>query len=183
MDWNSFTSILVGGSLTLGGSWFMFRIQRRSSFYETQLKELYGPIRTLLWKIQAETQQRNRILEAGGKAWNNVVNAQVDRLPREQPNFEPYKKMLEDQNDRYEEVIRPLYRQIETILVEKSWLVTEETKNFFLKLYQYNNGQDLILQKRIPGEVYQDIEIKEEELQPFYDHIICTVEILQKKIR
>lgn len=63
------------------------------------------------------------------------------------------------------------------------WLAEPETLEFLNKLVHYNESQDLILEGKVPSEVYSLNELKEEELNPFYSHLSTTTELLKKKMK
>ncbi len=153
--------------------------QHRHAFLEKQLREFYNPLWALRLKIQTMSELKARILSTTNSVW---VKEAERMAPGKGPDFEPFQKTI-DFYKNHEEELRNLYKKMEKTFLDNIWLAETETQQFIEKLIHYNHAQDLALSKSIPRGVYPLIEVKEEDLEPFYNHLLVTVKKLQNKIR
>ncbi len=161
-------------------TWLISRQQQKYSFREKQLKEFYGPLLALRLEIQALSNFRCNMLNNAESAWGEK-SSKADL--GEKVDFTSYEKIIDYSNLQYKTVIRPLYRAMQKLFLDNIWLAEPETLGFLSKFVNYNESQDLVLTEKIPSEVYSLIELKEEELKPFYTHLSATTELLKKKMR
>ncbi len=161
-------------------TWRISRQQQKYYFCEKQLKEFYGPLLALRLEIQALSNLRCETMSAAESAWGKK-SSKADS--GEKVDFTPYGKIIDHYNLLYKTKIRPLYRAMQKTFLDNIWLAEPETLEFLSKFVRYNESQDLILEEKIPSEVYSLIELKEEELNPFYTHLSATTELLKKKMR
>lgn len=170
-----FISVTISALVSLR----ILKKQQKHAFFEKQLKEFYNPLWALRLKIQTMSELRARILSTTNSVW---VKEAERMKPGKGPDFEPFQKTIDFYNN-HEEELRNLYKKMEKTFLDNIWLAETETQEFIEKLIHYNHAQDLALSRNIPRGVYPLIEVKEEELKTFYDHLLTTVKKLQNEIR
>lgn len=162
--------VAVGSLLN---SWLINRRDRearRAEFLTRQLTEFYGPLLSLRMEIRARSELRVKIqhaantkymgdlLAAGPSGHDAVVD---DYLPSLQT-------MIRDENETFEQILMPRYREMVTIFRDKMWLAEPETRSQFMALVEFVDVWDKVLKDALPRAIVPAIGHTEENLHLFY---------------
>jgi hypothetical protein len=170
------------GGVFLGG-WLSDRRERekrRNDFITRQLSEFYGPLVSMRAEIRARGDLRLKIetaidekhardlVEAGAYGGQNAIR-QVN-----EENIPPMLAVMRDEYKIFTDVSMPLYRKMLDVFREKMWLAEAETRGYLPLLIEFVDVWERHIRGTMPGEVVREIKHTEENLRPFYDHLIST---------
>jgi hypothetical protein len=102
--WQSL-SALVGAAVVYVFGIRQLSIARRNAFIEKQLSEFYSPLAGYRKQIRTKSELRLKISNAANEAWQEL-------LPDTHEQFEPYKKIIEYDNNQFREELMPLYEKM-----------------------------------------------------------------------
>jgi hypothetical protein len=183
-------SAFSGLAGVLVGSWLSRKreaSQRRHSFVERQLREFYSPLLGIRSEIQALGQVSVKVSKTGNAVWR----AHCDRY-RTAPNVlaewcekhkDEYTADIEYNNRQFEEVLLPAYKRMVVTFRENLWLAEIETRVYFAKLVEFVDLWVRWLEHTIPALVMREIDLRESELLPFYEHLAVTHDELQRRLK
>jgi hypothetical protein len=178
------------GGVFLGG-WLTNRREQkkaRSDFITRQLSEFYGPLVSLRSEIGARGELRLKIetaidekhmrdlLEAGQYGGQNAIRQVTDE------NIPPMLGVMRDEYKIFTDVSMPLYRKMLDVFREKMWLAEPDTRQYLSDLIEFVDVWERHIRGTIPGEVVQEIRHTEQNLYPFYDHLMATHDRLRDKL-
>ncbi len=122
-------SIAVFG--TLAGGFVAHRyvnVQARTTksieFVERRIREFYSPMVGCFKKIRALSGLSNEISEAGNVAWQKICESQPKPFLNHDQYFEPFKAVIEYDNNQLYEQILPTYDQMVEIFTQNYWLAS-----------------------------------------------------------
>lgn len=153
---------VVAGALMLRGN---ERSRQRLDFIEKQLRELYSPLHSLHQEIRTLSETRVRIQHASEAAWREICQ----NTPR--PDFEPFSKITEYDNDQFKSMLLPAYEKMLLTLREKFYLAEESTRGHLPTLIEYLEIWRRDQSRSLPGEVIRKLGHSEERLEAFYDDL------------
>ncbi len=178
------TALLPAISVTVGillGAWLSSRrdtAQRRYSFRERQLRDLYSPLLALRSEIRIKSELREKVRAAAHAEWQRLCQEARDtasppenlrKLSTEKgPELE---RLFDYDNQQLVEDLIPSYRKMLTVLRDNLWLAEPETRSYLDKLIEFVELWERWLAKAVTAEVVRRLGHSEESLHPFYDHL------------
>jgi hypothetical protein len=156
------------------GHYFTARHYKKAKTYEfteRRLEELYGPLCSRLEQLRSDGNLKVAIYQAKDAAWKEKCARRGPTSDDHDKAFEPYAKSIDYENRHFREVVIPLYDEMLEILNEKRYLAYSSTLTFYDPFYRFVEVWHRWLDDAIPGEAVKRIEVREEELQPFYREI------------
>jgi hypothetical protein len=178
------------GGVFLGG-WLSGRNEqrrRRLDFINTQLRELYSPLLSIRRQVRALSELRVRVATETDGVWQELCAEARERggpealrrlTEERRPDFDA---ILKYENEQWQNVLLPSYKQMLQIFREKFWLAEESTREHFQKLIVYIELWERTLNKTIPGDVVARLDVREAELQPLYDDLDQTFRNLRAMV-
>ncbi len=174
------------------GAWLANRqnqVQRRLDFCERQIRELYSPLVGIRKEIRILSEFRVKGGEASQEWWQKVCEfgKQIKDPNRASQYYdkegEKITTQIEYENKQLTEKIIPSYRKMIGVFKDNYWLAEEETKKYFPALIKFVETWERFLSKTHPVDVIKNINVKEEELMPFYEHIEAIHKSLREKLK
>jgi hypothetical protein len=170
--------ILVGVPLT---AWLSSRrdtAQRRYSFRERQLRDLYSPLLALRSEIRIKSELREKVRAAAHAEWVRLCQEARDtanppenlrKLSTEKgPEME---RLFDYDKQQLVEDLVPSYGKMLTVLRDNLWLAEPETRSHLGKLIEFVELWERWLAKAVTAEVVSRLGHNEESLHPFYSHL------------
>jgi hypothetical protein len=169
------------------GAWLTAKretTQRQLKYIENQLSLFYSPllgIRSTIQKnaelrvtIQGEAQEQWAILCSHSEALNPEEKQKIttEKWPR-------FKNLLDYDNQKFEDVLFPLYEEMLDCFRKNYWLADEETRRYYPVLLQFVEVWNRNLKDALPIEVWNALDYKEAVLKDFYVHIEAKHEELR----
>jgi hypothetical protein len=165
--------VAVGAVLTswLGGK--RERATRRAEFLTRQLQEFYGPLLSMRKEILARSELRVKIQQSADSLHlRDLVEAGPGRQDDVTDGYLPgLLKMVRDENETFENILMPRYREMVSLFREKMWLAEPETRSHFAALVEFVDVWDKILREALPREIAPAIGHTEENLKPLYANL------------
>jgi hypothetical protein len=174
---NIIQAVAIIGTVWL--TWHVYKQKQKYYFAERQLNEFYSPMLALRLQIKALSDLRVKIENKANQAWQEKCS----KAGNQEVDSAPYEEIVDYHNLEYKTTIRALYRAMQKLFLDNIWLAEPETLEFLNKFVQYNETQDRILTHKLPSEVYRLVEVKEETLEDFYNHLKTMTERLKKKMK
>ncbi|SRR5229473_2258760 len=172
-------SAIFGFLGILVGAWLSSRrdtAQRRYSFGERQLKDLYSPLLGLRSEIRIKSELREKVRAATHAEWQRLCQEARDtadppenlrKLSAEKgPELE---RLFDYDNQQLVEDLIPSYRKMLTVLRDNLWLAEPETRSYLDKLIEFVELWERWLAKAVTPEVVRRLGHSEESLHPFYE--------------
>lgn len=181
---------LVLGTL-LGYRFFVkrFKLEKRLEFIRHQVKEFYSPLVGCRTRIRASSELRDELSSACGTAWTRICDEQPRPFLEHEKYFEPFKKQIEDENQRLKKDILPLYDKMVDIFTKNLWLAEDSTKDFYKPFCRYVELWHRFYDHAIPPSALgKEVTIDEKDVLPFYKNLENNLnrlrhELSQKKGR
>jgi len=148
-----------------------YRARKTYEFAERRLDELYGPLCSRLKQLKANGELSVAISQARHEAWQDECKRAPTPFLDHERTFEPFKDSIDYENARFREYTMPLFDEMLEILNTKRHLAFPSTLSFFDTFYRFVQLWRRWLDDAIPGEAIERIEVREEELRPFYADI------------
>ncbi len=168
--------ILIGVPLTAWLSSLRDTAQRRYSFGERQLKDLYSPLLALRSEIRIKSQLREKVHAAAHAEWQRLCQEARDtadppenlrKLSAEKGS--EFERLFDYDNQQLVEDLIPSYRKMLTVLRDNLWLAEPETRSYLGKLIEFVELWERWLAKAVTPEVVRRLGHSEESLHPFYE--------------
>jgi len=163
------------------GAWLSSRretAQRRYSFRERQLRDLYSPLLGLRSEIRIKSELREKVRAAAHAEWQRLCQEaretadppeNLRRLSNERgPELE---RLFDYDNQQLADDLVPSYRKILAVLRDNLWLAEPDTRSYLGKLIEFVELWERWLAQAIPAEVVRRLGHSEESLHPFYEHL------------
>ncbi|MGE3062907.1 MAG: hypothetical protein AB7T10_04670 [bacterium] len=145
--------------------------ERKRKYEEMQLTEFYSPILALRRKILSYGEMREEVYSAMDKTWRSKCKmTNIENIEYEK-EFKDYDKGIVYQNDKFRNIVFPLYNDMIEVFSKKYWLAEQETSLYYNKLIKFHEMWSIYFQKAVPGEAMSEIGITESELLPFYENV------------
>lgn len=179
-----FMKILIafghGVTALLGGAtaFFYFRKQKRYEFMVRRLEECYGPMLGLIKQVRANAEARFKVSQASSKAWREICERHPAPFLDHDKYFEPFKKQIEYENERFKKEDLPAYDQMLDLLKTKNHLTYPSTLQWFESLTQYVDHW----KRPMAPEALMELNISEEPLLKFYADVEEHCNTLKKQI-
>jgi hypothetical protein len=181
-----FAGVLVGSWLTARRE----REQRRYSFMQRQLQELYSPLLGLRLEIRLRSELRNRMSSVADVEWKRLCEevrqtadpiGGFERLQRD--SWKYFEALIDYGNKQLAQELIPAYRRMLTIFRDNMWLAEPETRVFFTPLLEFVEVWERWLARSIPHEVVRALGHSESQLHPFYEHIEAKHDNCQRQLQ
>ena len=158
------------------------RTQKKLDFIERQLREFYSPILGCQKEIHAKSELRLKISEAAKKVWKEVCESAPKPFLNHDKEFEPYKKIIEYDNEQLKNELLPLYRKMLLTFRENYGLADPETHKWYSELCDFVELWERWISDNIPAEVIKKVDYSEKRLNPFYQELENRIDILRSKL-
>jgi len=145
-----------------------FKNQKAHEFNERRLSDLYSPLLGRIKQIRSDGELRVSISSAKSQAWREKCARHPSPDFDHKKHFEPYKKAMDYENDKFRNETMKLYDEMLGIFRDNRHLAFPSTQSWFSKFSQFVELWHRWLQDAIPAEVLEKVETSEEELLPFY---------------
>ena len=172
--------VAIGGWLTALNQ----KRERHEAHIKSQLSKFYSPLLGIRSQIKVKSELRLKLSSAAGAAWPAKFAGIEDPMLKKQISERdgPTYDKLQDYNNRQlaEEII-PLYRKMLAIFTDGMWLAEPSTLRHYAALVEFVEIWNRFLDQSLPREVLQQIEHKEETLQPLYADLEHHLSTLNKR--
>lgn len=158
------------------------RIQKRIEFIERQLSEFYSPLLSYREEIRSKSALRARISSLAGEAWQEVCDRNPKPFINHDNECQPYKKIIEYDNQQLRTCLLPLYKRMLAVFNEKYWLAEPETRKYYSDFCDFIELWDRAESDSLPADVIRKVNHSEDKLIPFYNDLAEKVVVLRKKL-
>lgn len=152
-----------------------FHKQKWFEFDQRRFDEFYGPILNLIQQIRADCENSVKVSDASNQVWQEICQKHSHPFEDCDKYFEPYKKILDDENTRMNNNIVPTLDELVNIFKSKEHLAYPSTQKllpqFLLYVEQFH--------RQLPREVFNKIYHSAEPLAKLY----ADVETHANKLR
>ena len=180
---SSLLSGLVGAAVVYYFGIRQLVIQRRLAFMERQLVEFYAPLTGIQKQILAKSEIRTKVSAAANTAWQEICERYSEQpLPNHEQRFEPFKKIIEYDNEQLKIELIPKYEEMLKIFTERYHLAAKETRVFYAEFLEFVEIWNRYLAESLPPEVLRKLEHGEEKILLFYEHLESKMQQLQNEI-
>ncbi len=180
---SGFFGVLVGSLLSSRRE----AAQRRHSFVERQLQELYSPLLGIRLEIEALAEVQAKVSSVGDSVWRQHCDRfRADPVAMAkwcEEHKDTYTADIKYNNHQFEDVLLPGYKHMVVTFRDNLWLAEPETRTHFAKLVAYVDLWLRWLEDTIPADVMHEIDLRESELRPFYEDLQRTHDKLQNRLR
>jgi len=157
-------------------------IRKKLDFVELQLREFYSPLLGCHKEIRAKSELRLKISNAASEAWKEKCEKNSEPSINHEKKFEPYKKLIEYNNEQLRNDLLPLYHNMLMIFRKNYWLAEPQTRKWYSELCDFVEIWDRWISESIPKEVIEKLDHSEERLKPFYQELENQNYILRNKL-
>ena len=130
-------------------------------------------------RIRASSELRVELSSAGNTAWKKICTEQPHPFIEHATYFEPFKKQIEDENQRFPKYLLPLYDQMIDIFTKNYWLAEDSTKEFYKPFCRYIELWHRFYDDAIPPRVLEEVTLDEKDLLPFYENLESNLNMLR----
>ena len=95
---------------------------------------------------------------------------------------EQNKKIINENNRQFKDVIFPNYQKMVDIFTEKMWLAEKPTQRHYEELLRFVDLWSSSLGEIIPPEVYGELDNNEKILYPFYEDLQSNFDSLREQL-
>lgn len=177
--------VLVGALIAISRE----RAKAKRDFLSRQLSEFYSPMVGIREEIRILSEFRLKVTGHAGDVWKELCE-----IGRASGDPEALKKLLEPERDKLDtrieydntqlsQTIIPAYQRMVDLFREKYWLAEFETREYFTPLVEFVEGWNRFLSRTHSPEVLQRVDVKEDVLLPFYDHLRETHDQLRNRVK
>lgn len=158
------------------------KVQKELDFIDRQLRQFYSPILGRQKEIRAKSEIRNKISTKAKEAWKEKCKKASGSINKKSPDFEPYEKLIDYDNEQLKNELLPLYREMFHIFREKYYLAEPETLKWYSEFCEFIEIWERSLSKSIPNEVIRKIGHSERKVKPFYKELETRTNLLRYKL-
>lgn len=187
----SFWAIAVPATAGLAGAFLGAWLSRwneqrkqRLEFCSQQLRELYSPLLAIRTHIRTLSELRLRIDQTHQATTKWREPADIDELLRQQGRHPAQmveaKQLVEFNTEQFRTVLLPQYERMLSVFQDKYWLADATTRQHYQALLQYVELWKRFLAKTIPDDVITTFDVRESQLQPFYENLEEQFDRLQR---
>lgn len=180
-----FLSALVGGLIVYIFGIRKLSIEIKNAFIQKQMSEFYSPIAGYRKRIRAKGEVREKITRLAGESWQEVCEPYSESgqpMLNHDELFEPYRKIIEYDNQQLRDELLPLYRKILDIFTDKYWLADEETRTYYQSFLEFVEIWERYLVDSLPTGVIHKVKHTEDSVLPFYEHVEHKLSFLQQEL-
>ena len=113
------------------------RTKRGVELIEKQLLDFYSPMFGCIKRIHAQGALRIELSEAADAAWRKICDCHPKSFVDHEKELEPYKKLIEYENEQLSAKIIPLYDRMLEIFTANFWLAEDSTRAHYEQFYQF----------------------------------------------
>lgn len=164
--------VLIGAWLTTKRE----KTQRQLKYIENQLSLFYSPLLGIRNTIQKNAELRITIQSSAQEQWA-ILCSQTEALSPEDKQkittekWPRFKNLLDYDDQKFEDVLFPLYEEMLDCFKKNYWLADEKTRLYYPVLLQFVEVWNRNLKNALPNEVWGALDHKEADLKNFYTHI------------
>jgi hypothetical protein len=173
---------LVAGYLGMIYGLKQLRTQKKLEFIVRQLNEFYSPLLGYRKAIQAKIELISKVTDAASEAWKEKSEREPTPFLDHEKEYQPFKKIIEYNNEQLKDELLPLYRKILEIFRENYWLAEDETRRWYSEVSDFVELWDRWITDNIPAPVIAKLNHSEERLAPFYTELEERFNILRSKL-
>ena len=139
--------------------------------------------------IRARSEMRVRVHEAADAAWRKLChNAReiggADALQKlTNDRRSEFDRIVEYDNQQLIEHLIPTYKDMLNLFQANMWLADQDTRIHFKALVEFIDVWERSLDDSLPIEVFQELDHREENLKPFYNHLEEKILDLQQRLK
>jgi hypothetical protein len=175
-------AVILGARVGFRFSLKRFKHEKRLDFINQQVTEFYSPLVGCRMRIRSSSELRVELSSACGTAWKKICDEQPTPFLDHEKHFEPFKKQIEDENQRFPKYLLPLYDQMVDIFTKKLWLAENSTKEFYKPFCRYVELWHRFYDDAIPPRVLEEVTIDEKDLLPFYEDLERNLNALRSEL-
>lgn len=161
-------AVIIGARIGYRFSLRRFKIEKRLDFVRQQVTNFYSPLIGCRMRIRSSSELRVELSRGCNVAWRKICDEQPQPFFDHEKHFEPFKRQLEDENQRFPKCLLPLYDQMVDIFTKNFWLAEDSTKEFYKPFCRYVELWHRFYDDAIPPRVLEEVTIDENDLLPFY---------------
>ena len=161
-------------------------LSRRATYIEKQLSEFYSPLAAYRKRIRAKSELRERISALAHEAWQEICEPYSKGghiFHEHKERFAPFEKIIEYDNQQFEQELLPYYRKMLEIFTDKYWLADPDTRAYYQDYLEYVEVWDRFMAQSLPREVLVKIKHAEENILAFYEHLERRMEELRQDLK
>ena len=173
--------VAIGGWLTALNQ----KRERREAHIKNQLSALYSPLVGIRSQIKAKSEVRLRLTNLANASWHEKFAGIEDPARKKQiigKDRPDYDKLQNYNNRQQVEEIVPLYRKMLAIFTDNMWLAEPSTRSHYAALVEFVETWNRLLAQSLPPELWNEIEHKEETLEPLYADLEHHLSELSKRL-
>ncbi len=180
-------AVVLGARVGYRFSLRRFKLEKRLEFINQQVTKFYSPLVGCRMRSRASSELRVELSRVCNSAWIKICEEQPKPFLDHEKHFDPFKKQIEDENQRFPKYLLPLYDQMVDIFTKNFWLAEDSTKEFYKPFCRYVELWHRFYDDAIPPRVLEEVTIDEKDLLPFYDDLENNLnrlrhELSQKKV-
>ena len=160
---------------------FTSRHYRRKTWHEfnqCRLNEFYGPMLGLINQVTTNAQNNIKVSDASNQAWREISERHPHPFEDHEKYFEPFKKSLDYENERFRTEDLSALVKIREILTSKGHLAYPSTERLFPEYLQYLDS----FLRPLPYEVQKILGHSAEPLAKLYADVEAHVNKLKLKL-
>ncbi len=158
------------------------KAQQRHEFILRQIRELYSPLLGCYKDIRSKTALRRKVADLASEAWHEIVERSPNPFLGSDKAYEPFKKIIDYNNDQLVEELLPLYRQMLKIFRDNYYLAEPDTANLYSALSDFIDIWDRVLARSLPFEVNLKLEHGGKDLDLFFEELEKRHSVLRGKL-
>ena len=155
-----------------------FRKKKWHEFDQRRLDEFYGPMFSLIKQVIANTERNIQVSDASNEAWRGICEENTQPFADHDRCFEPFKKLLDWENERFRKEDIPAFDKMLEIFKAKIHLTYPSTKALFNQFSQYVDQWH----RPVPYEVLKKLDLSAEPLARLYADVEAHVDSLRRKL-
>lgn len=161
-------------------------LSRRAAYIEKQLSDFYSPLAAYRKRIRAKSELRERISVIANEAWQEICEPYSRGghvFHEHKERFVPFEKIIEYDNQQFEQELLPYYRKMLEIFTDKYWLADPDTRAYYQDYLEYVEIWGRFMARSLPREVHMKIKHAEERILAFYKHVEERMEQLRQDLK
>jgi hypothetical protein len=175
-------AVVLGARVGYRFSLRRFKLEKRLEFINQQVTEFYSPLVGCRMRIRASSELRVELSAGCNTAWRKICDEQHTPFLDHEKYFEPFKKQIEDENQRFPKYLLPLYDQMVDVFTKKYWLAEDSTKDFYKQFCRYVELWHRYYDDVIPPRVLEEVKLEEKDLLPFYEDLERNLKSLREEL-
>jgi len=159
------------------------RINKELDFIKEQITNLYSPLLGIQKEIRAKSELRITISQAADDTWREICENHPKPFLDSDKYIKSFEKIIGHENEHFEIYLFPLYKRMLNIFRDNYHLAEDPTRKWFKPFCDYVELWDRLLNETIPKEVVTKIGLDEATVNPFYNDLENTLDMLISRIK